>query len=62
MEGTVWIWDPDANTSADPDGSWVWKTTEGGGTSTFNVIPGGQAFFVRTQGSNPILRVAEHPA
>jgi len=58
VEGTVWIWDPafDA-TPGTADGEWVWKTTAGGGTSTFNVIPGGQAFFVRTQGSNPSLRI-----
>ena len=57
VEGTIYIWDPDANTSGDADGSWVWKTITGAGTSGFNVIPGGQAFLVRTQGSNPSLTI-----
>ena len=57
VEGTIYIWDPDVNNTNNPDGTWVWKTTAGGGTSTFYVIPGGQAFFVRTQAAGASLTI-----
>jgi hypothetical protein len=57
VEGTIYIWDPNVNNTNNPDGTWVWKTTAGGGTSTFYVIPGGQAFFVRTQATGASLTI-----
>jgi hypothetical protein len=57
VEGTIYIWDPDANTTVDPDGSWVWKNSQGAGTAGFDVIPSGQAFAVRTQGTSPSLTI-----
>jgi len=57
VEGTIYIWDPDVNNTNNPDGTFVWKNSHGAGTSTFNVIPGGQAFFIRTQATGASLTI-----
>ncbi|RLD45341.1 MAG: hypothetical protein DRI88_08710 [Bacteroidetes bacterium] len=58
VEQTVWIWNPSANTSGDPDGRWVWKTKAGAGSvPTFSTIPTSQAFFIRSTGTGASLTI-----
>ncbi len=57
VEGTIYIWNPAENTNDDPDGTWVWHTSMGAGSYSFDAIPGSQAFLVRTKSTAATLKI-----